>query len=171
MANLRDKEDYASTIWDWSPFNDCFAPTNIRMTDIDGFVERHGHFLLIETKRPGAIVPTGQSIMFNAMISTGLFTVLVIWGETNKPELVKVMKTGGRVYQQRCNIKILKDIIKSWFDYANDKANEITISEMDIVISLALDIQREYLTGGDISFLAGQIAQRVYNLRDTLKFD
>lgn len=56
------------------------------MGDIDGMVERNGYFLWVETKRPNTPLSKGQSIMFEALAKKPDFTVIVIWGEVNKPE-------------------------------------------------------------------------------------
>ena len=59
MSNIRNADDYTASFWDWSIFNNCFGETTIRMTDVDGMVERKGRFLILETKKPTAEVPPG----------------------------------------------------------------------------------------------------------------
>ena len=46
------------SLWDWSTLDGCFGNSKIRVGDIDGFVERRGRVLFIETKYPGSWVPT-----------------------------------------------------------------------------------------------------------------
>ena len=48
----------------WEIFNECFIPTKIKITDIDGVVERNGWFLFIELKERKKEIPTGQHILF-----------------------------------------------------------------------------------------------------------
>lgn len=119
MTNIRDFESYLSSVWDWTPFNECFAPTNIRITDIDGFVERNGLFLVIETKKPTIKIPLGQQIMFNRMVQTGLFTVLIIWGDPNKPIRALKLDKAGREEYVSCDVSMLKVLIRNWFGYAD----------------------------------------------------
>ncbi len=171
MTNLRNKADYLSTIWDWTTYNDCFNPTKIRMTDIDGFVERHGQFLLIETKRPGAKIPMGQNIMFNSMVDTGIFTVVIVWGKTNKPERAMVMRHASQPHEAPCNTDGLKRIIKSWFDRINIKGRD-KLSTIDDIISIALEIQSGYLVCDvDLSQLAGAIVQKAYQMKSIIESD
>ena len=61
-------------------FDTCF-PTGISMSDIDGCVERHSHFLWIEQKVCGRPVPVGQYRMLKALVRrmAGFGTVAVIW--------------------------------------------------------------------------------------------
>lgn len=71
-------------IWDWGFLNQCFFPTTIKVTDIDGFVERNGKFLMIETKQPNVAILTGQKRMFDAFVAAGN-ACLIIWGKQKQP--------------------------------------------------------------------------------------
>lgn len=57
-------------------FDGCFPVGN--MGDLDGILELGGHFLVVEFKRPGVPVPYGQEKMFQQLVATGLFTVIVV---------------------------------------------------------------------------------------------
>lgn len=50
----------------------------IQPMDLDCIVERKGKFLVFETKQPGKNVPQGQAITLNALVATGLFTVIIL---------------------------------------------------------------------------------------------
>lgn len=94
MGNIRDMESAVASIWDWHFLNDCFT-RGITVADIDGIIERHGYFLVLEAKRPGAGQPLGQKILYENMVKTGLFTVVYFWGKDNDPdsiECVEVLK-------------------------------------------------------------------------------
>jgi len=82
---IKNKDAFMGALWDWGFLDECFNKTKIKVSDVDGIVERNGHVLFIEAKPPGKEVSVGQSIMFSALAQSG-FTVLVIWGETNKPK-------------------------------------------------------------------------------------
>lgn len=121
--NIRDPEKFLDTLWDWTPLNDCFAPTKIRVTDIDGFVERHGKFLVIEAKLPDNDVPTGQAIMFDAMRATGLFTVFIVWGETNAPTMIQQW---GLTAPYAADLEELRRIVRAWFKRVNNEQDNNT---------------------------------------------
>lgn len=67
-------------IFDWTWMEDSF-PRGIMPADIDGLVEFNSHFFAFETKGVGAMVPTGQKYTMEALIRTGYFTIMVIWGD------------------------------------------------------------------------------------------
>jgi hypothetical protein len=163
VTNLRNPKDWRNSFWDWTFYNECFAPTRIRLTDIDGFVERQGNFLILETKRPGAILPEGQRIMFKRMAKTGLFTIFIIWGPTNIPQEIIQITQSIWTSPKKCNTAILKRMIREWFE--NASYSNYSPTYKNEIIQLALDIQRKSLVGtGDLSFLAGALVQKVYDL-------
>lgn len=120
MVNIRNLKYFQSSFWDWSVFNDCFGNSNIRITDIDGLVERHGYFLLIETKLPAIEVPQGQAILFDAISKNKNWNVLVIWGETNNPLKWKLWRHPKIYYG---GLPELRQFIYQWFLFA-EKQNK-----------------------------------------------
>jgi hypothetical protein len=170
MSNIRDPKDYEATWWDWTPFNECFYPTKIRITDIDGFVERGQKFLVLETKKPKVSIPQGQMIMFEKMVKTGLFTVLVIWGETNTPQQALLITRNDKIEYKECNIDRLKSIIRQWFDFASSDHPSELHGVIDKAISLLLDTQgritNSVLKKGevDITFFSGILGVIVQKL-------
>ena len=82
--NLKSIENFMAKFWDWTFLNKCFWPTTIRVTDIDGFVERNDQFLFIETKDPGVDIPLGQQRLFDSVIRRG-DSYMVIWGKQGHP--------------------------------------------------------------------------------------
>ena len=87
--SIKDKAKYVANLWDWGFLDGCFGHTKIRVTDLDGLVERNGHFLFIEAKSSGVGVPRGQQILFDRLIESPQNSVLVIWGCPNKPEMAQ----------------------------------------------------------------------------------
>jgi hypothetical protein len=63
-------------------FAECF-PRNIGMTDLDGVVELNERFLALEWKNGeyGGTIPAGQSIMFERLANSGLWTVFYVYGD------------------------------------------------------------------------------------------
>lgn len=114
--NIRNPNLYLSSFWHWENFNDCFEDTNIRITDVDGLIERKGHFLLLETKLPGVDVPKGQAILFDAIIKQKNWNVLVIWGKTDMP---RHWKLWGKEKVYSGGLFDLKDFISRWFHHAD----------------------------------------------------
>jgi|SRR3990172_10311647 len=113
---IHDKQIYMDKLWDWGFLDRCFEPTRIRLTDVDGIVERRGHFLLIEAKSPGKDVPTGQQIMFNHLSAIPNWTILVIWGEA-PDQPISCMIWGKE--KQIASQDTIRQIVSRWFEEAN----------------------------------------------------
>lgn len=85
---IRDQAKKTESEWDYAFLEDCFS-RRIRPSDIDGIVERNGHFLVLEAKLPGGYVSEGQRIMLNELVrlphrrhaGRPAFTVVVFWGK------------------------------------------------------------------------------------------
>ena len=116
---IHDPEKYCAGLWDWAILDGCFGNTRIRPTDIDGFVERNGRLLVIETKSPRAQIPHGQWITFNELLKTGVFTIMVVWGNTNKPQAIQVMGRNGINDIAQCDLKRLREWVSRWYMYAD----------------------------------------------------
>ncbi len=117
---IENPSEYLRNLWDWAILDGCFGETRIKPTDIDGFVERNGYFLAIETKAAGVEVKQGQMIVFNKLIETGKFTVLVIWGKPGKPEKMLLI-TRKETKEYSGGMDSLRFIVSKWFQYANSK--------------------------------------------------
>lgn len=117
--NIVDPEAFLASVWDWSFLNDCFHGTNIRITDIDGHVERKGHFLYFETKGPNVEVSQGQMIMFKMLTKDHAFDVIIIWGNPNKPQRAQIISRGKEYRIFDCDTNKLHDVVSRWFQYAN----------------------------------------------------
>ncbi len=100
--------------FDWEFLNPIF-PGKIEITDVDGIVERHGHYILFETKAPMAMIPNGQRIMHDMMIKTGLFTIVHIWGD--ECEEWKIYFHNG-VAKEGNGKEDLYNIVDRWVKYA-----------------------------------------------------
>jgi hypothetical protein len=82
---IENPQVYLRSLWNWKPLRSCF-PRGIEPTDIDGWVEVGGYFLVLEGKAPNVPLKAGQRILFERMqrwneIVPGLFTMIVIWGD------------------------------------------------------------------------------------------
>lgn len=121
VTNIRNGETYVRSFWDWTPLNECFAPTRIRVSDVDGIVERRGRFLWIETKYPGEPIEEGQRIMHEAVLKTGRFTVLLIWGDLNNPIKYRLLHRGA-AEDGLGGWPGVKAVVRRWFEWANQQA-------------------------------------------------
>lgn len=108
---IRNLQIYTQSLWDWGILKGCFGSTHIEPTDVDGLIERRGKFLLLEAKSPGKFIPKGQQIMFDNLLKTGIFTVLVIWGQPNKPEQMQVW---GQL-PRPASLDTLRQEISKWY--------------------------------------------------------
>lgn len=116
-SNIRNEGHFTASFWDWTPFNSLFK-YGIRISDIDGVVERNGHVLYIETKLPGANVPTGQERLHDAWVEKG-DTVLLVWGKPNRPQSA-LLRHGATAREIKpCSTDDLNDIVRRWFSWAD----------------------------------------------------
>jgi len=119
---INNWDEYKKNLWDWGFLDNCFSG-KIKVTDIDGFVERKGKFLLLETKSPNSSIPDGQQITFDALRKTSLFTIFVIWGIPDNPERIQIMNKSHIYPPQPCNKSKLIDLCKRWFAYADNSSS------------------------------------------------
>lgn len=118
--SIRNPMAYMASIWDWKILTGCFGNTKIMPTDIDGFVERHGQFLFLETKGPGVPLPVAQEIGFKALVKHAGALVIIIWGEKDNPQKLRVYSgiyPDGIEYTDDAPAK-LKKFVAAWYNMA-----------------------------------------------------
>ena len=109
---------FCKGLWDWAILDGCFGG-RIKPTDIEGFVERRGKFLVLETKAPGTSLPDGQRYTFEALRKTGLFTIMIIWGETNVPERIEIWSHAGYHGPYDVDLEKLRGYVTRWYQWAD----------------------------------------------------
>ena len=118
---IRDIKQYTENLWDWGFLDKCFG-INISVSDLDGIVERNGLFLVIETKLPTVAekdFPRGQERMFENLVATGYFTVLLIWGKPNEPERMSIMtKAQPHGPVQPATTADVQEVVSRWYKQA-----------------------------------------------------
>jgi hypothetical protein len=122
---INNPQVFMDSLWDWGCLDTCFD-NGIKVSDLDGIVERRGRFLVLETKSSGVTIPTGQQRMFNAMASSGLFCIMVIWGEPGKPERVRITTHNGtRVVsvEKPTDLAGLREMVERWYRFADTRLN------------------------------------------------
>ena len=72
-------------VFDWDFLKGCWTG-KIEPMDIDGLVERNGHFLLFETKDPHRTISKGQKIALARLVDVGRgrITLCVIRGKNHE---------------------------------------------------------------------------------------
>jgi len=65
--------------WEWWKY--AIDRRDIKPMDIDGLVEIKNNFLICESKNPGVPIPKAQQDSINALLRTGLFTVIYQYGK------------------------------------------------------------------------------------------
>jgi len=120
---IQNRAMFEEGFWDWAIFDGCFGNTRIRPSDVDGMVERNGEFLAIETKRPGANIPTGQFWMYCALAERPGMTVLILWGDPGNPEEMMVMDSYNPPEKMRCTLEDVREFVRNWFRAAETKPN------------------------------------------------
>jgi hypothetical protein len=112
---IRNPNAYRDGAWDWGFLDGCFAPTRVRVSDIDGIVERRGRFLVIETKPRNELMTKGQQLLLDAFARMENFTVLVIYGEANAPQ---AMRHWPRP-EQPATAGHVQAFVRDWWGWAN----------------------------------------------------
>lgn len=116
---IRNMAQFVNSIWDWAILDGCFGNTRIKPTDIDGMVERRGHFLLLEGKGLGVPIPQAQEIMFNKLRQTGNFTIIVIWGTPNEVSRMQVRTPTEVGDCKAATSQDLRSRVREWFEMAD----------------------------------------------------
>ncbi len=118
---IENERAYLDGVWDWAILDGCFGETRIKPTDIDGLVERNGHFLLLECKSSGVPVKMGQAMMLNRAVETGFFTAMIVWGSQNKPEKLQIISPKAALLIDPCNLETLRSYVSAWFQKVNQQ--------------------------------------------------
>jgi len=109
-------------MWDWAIFEGCFPP-RVSPSDIDGVIERNGHFLIIETKSADLDgIPRGQQITYEAFQRTGAVTILIMFGDRNAPSRAVAMLPSGEVRQYpTTDLAEMREVMTRWYQWADQK--------------------------------------------------
>ena len=103
---------------DWQWFQKAFVGTKIKPMDIDGVVERRGHFLMLESKGLGADIPKGQLLTLEAFHRLRVVTILFVWGKLGPTKylLWREINSGGKrdSSPKDCNGEMLTGVVMKW---------------------------------------------------------
>jgi hypothetical protein len=117
---IRNEKAFLDGFWDWGIFDSCFSNPKVKVADIDGFVERNGNFLVLETKQIGVPIPYGQQITYRQLTRTKLFTILFLYGPKNEPQEFELWRPNGTILsKKKTDIAEVKTFISRWFEWAS----------------------------------------------------
>ena len=123
MAVLRHNtlDDPPPIRWDWdrglaeTGLGPCF-PSGISTGDVDAEVERNGHFLVLEGKRTGTTMPTGQRIAMDRRIATGR-VCLIVYG--TPPTDIREVQVWPHRDRYACSWRDLHRLFAAWSFWAD----------------------------------------------------
>lgn len=121
---IENERAYLDSIWNWRPLRGCF-PRGIEPTDIDGWVEIGGYFLVLEGKAPGVPVKEGQGRFYQRAlrwnrIVPGLFTIIVIWGDAKAGRIDQLQFWPAPPFKAGWNE--LRSYAAAWAECAEERA-------------------------------------------------
>lgn len=127
---INNPTKFMEGIWDWDFISEVL-PSKIKVSDVDGIIERNGWVLCIETKSEEVeTIPKGQFWMYESLVKNGTTTVIFLFGEKDKPRYMQLMcqKKWGKVSKYitltektPCNISQVQNIVDRWFKKANER--------------------------------------------------
>lgn len=119
--SIQDMNRFTEAVWDWGILKGCFGG-KISPSDTDGMVERGGHFLYIEAKGSGVGMTRGQEIAIQNRVRDGLSTFVVVWGQKEQPERLRVYYPAPYLAVQDhypADLQTLRDVCSRWYRYAD----------------------------------------------------
>ena len=114
------RKDLQGVLWNWKPVADLL-PGRCGACDIDGVIERRGHFLFLEGKGEGETLPLGQLIMLKALagLSPERVTVLVVTGNRTTGEITEYRQVKSSGLCPPKSGREFKRSIKRWWTNVN----------------------------------------------------
>lgn len=121
---IQSMSNFVASLWDWGFLDDCFGNTGIRISDLDGVVERNDWKLCIEGKGPNVEIKNGQWRLFRSLVKDG-WTIIVVWGNANEPERMMVWypRKERPEATKEASLEDIKDLVRRWFNWANANGN------------------------------------------------
>ena len=121
FPGIRNPHGFLSSLPNWQPIYEAFPPKN-HPGDLDGIMERHGQFLVIEKKTPGTVINlwSGQARTLKALHNLGVFTILYLWGQEDNPtEICAIRPNDDFIIRPRpATHAQLIGVLKDWWAFA-----------------------------------------------------
>ena len=105
------------------PSNPKLLPSNLDMV-----IERFGHFLIGEWKRPGEKISLGQEILLKRLAGKDDIVVLLIEGDTDDGMVVnkiEAINKDGTLNYIGADTETLKKFIRFWYEHTEKKARGV----------------------------------------------
>lgn len=96
---------------------DCL-PGNAAPSDIDQVIERNGHFLVIECKRPNQSIGRGQQILFEQLLNLGRGRVRVLVVVGTPPHEIESYAWWGQP-PTSADVHEIRALVRRWYEWAN----------------------------------------------------
>ena len=105
-------------------------PSNSKLlpSTVDMVIERFGHFLVGEWKRPSEKISMGQEILLKRLATKDDFVVLLIEGDTDNGMVVhkiEAINEDGSLKHIGDDVETLKKFIRFWYERVEKKARGI----------------------------------------------
>lgn len=111
---IKNEKNFILNFWDWRFLDQAFD-RNIKVGDIDGFVEAAGNFLFLEGKRVDTPMPQGQSRALKRLATLPRIDVIIVEG--NPPcEVTGWVVLGNDPMIYRGNDKEFAAFVRIWFE-------------------------------------------------------
>lgn len=96
-------------------------------TDVDGMLERCGHFLVLEWKHHSVhIIPQGQDIMFKRLAELPEFTCLYLFGDYDTWRIHAVQKLGQHEQRIPSSNEEFLSFMRRWWQMASNTVSSRT---------------------------------------------
>ena len=105
----------------WAVFNECFLPTKIKVSDIDGVVERNGEFLFFEVKQNTKTIQVGQRILFENLTRDAPHISVILLYAQNVSENMDIQEYAvfkeGKMSQNwtLTSTEEMQRLVRNWF--------------------------------------------------------
>ena len=105
----------------WITRFDCLAgclPGAENPSDVDQVIEKNGHFLFLEFKRPYQTIPRGQAILFDRLLELNPEKVRLLLVVGQPPDEIITFRWWGKPYDAGEGVDALRALVRRWRDWA-----------------------------------------------------
>lgn len=114
---MRNRNAITTGRLDLADYDDVFHSNyKCGFTDVDAVIEKNGHVLIVEMKKPYERLLVGQRILYQALAGKEDITVIVRWGERGATDMVQVINYHKSPI--KCTEGRFRAILAHWWDDA-----------------------------------------------------
>jgi hypothetical protein len=115
---INNAHNYLSNVWDWGCLDNCFGNSRIRPMDIDGYIERRGYKLFIETKAPGVELAKAQLDALRSLVNDG-HSLLILWGHPGRPTKLRLLAGSCDRTEENIDLGRVRELVQRWYQWAD----------------------------------------------------